>query len=380
MQFWITKTGLEAFDVARAYGLSALLSYADEAQVDSPSIDDTGWAYLVTLNNGAPSVSRLRQSPDWLGVFEAADKGTLGPQWNGLFITILDEKQKRAKRELVRTLLEDEAGRLFEGGTGLIEVSWQDGQVAVPGGLEPTAFKGVRTATRGRYAEPQLEVDNLNWALGCLGGALAGRFIYQQRSCFVIHAVPFHVSWRDFWHLREVTHVNRLARYLGVKHAAAHHSVTLAENMRKMAVARCVSYPRYSRVMYFSLFKTGNQWKPGNAGRLNLWPLLELATDEKRSKEAENVFGVWEELLRIGSQRGHEQLGHAVTELLVHPSLASYERHARVLARHLAGSSKIDLLYNENALKEVIRIVESHRNLQQPSSKAVRARLPQSSP
>jgi hypothetical protein len=357
------KSGLEIFDVARAYGLAALLSYADEEQAAQPTIRDQGTAYLVELERGRPSVKHLTAEGNsgWLEAFNTGDFGDpLAPQWNSLFVTDT-AKFKERKRQQVQRVLEERLSDLIGQAREPLLVAIFDGGETLPGGLDPVAFKGLRGRTRGQYTEGQTKVDTLNWALGCLGAALAGRFIYQRTAgSFVVYPVPELVKWWDFREIRDETYGKRLS-YLSVQNAAAHYSVVLAEHLRRRAASAGKAGPRYSNLLYFSLFKTGNQWKPGGAGRLNLRPLLGLALE--RPHEAARVFEVWEYLFRRGSARGNEDLAQAITEFIMHPTLESYERHVRVFARYIAQGTKAAFLYDEQALKEVTTLVSTERSV-----------------
>jgi hypothetical protein len=359
MQFWITKSGLEIFDVARAYGLAALLSYADEAQFAPPFVSDAGAVYCVDLPGGKPSASRLTGTSNsgWLEAFAIGDFGDpLSPQWNSLFVTdtaAFKESKRAAAKHLLENRLDELLGQASQPGL----VADFDGGETLPGGLDPVAFKGLRGGTRGQYSERQMKVDKLNWALACLGGALAGRFIYQKGAgYFVVYPVPESIEWTDFREVRRETYGERLS-YLSVQNAAAHYSVVLAEHLRSRAASGLASTPRYSNLLYFSLFKTGNQWKPGGAGRLNLQPLLDLALG--RPHDAADVFKVWLYLFRRRSARGNKDLALAITDLVMQPTLDSYERHVRVFARYIAQGAKTEFQYNEQSLKEVTALVSS---------------------
>ncbi|HXG53724.1 MAG TPA: hypothetical protein VNN77_20160 [candidate division Zixibacteria bacterium] len=358
MQFWITKSGLEIFDVARAYGLAALLSFADEDQSSSPEIKDVGTAYRINLPNGKPSLSRLkdRGNTGWLEAFTVGDfRDPLSAQWNCLFITDT-AGQRETKRFSVQSALEKFVDDL-RARESVALVPKFDGEETLPGALDPTAFKGLRGRTRGQYSEGQTKVDRFNWALGCVGGALAGRFVYQRNAgYFVLYPMPESVKWTDFRELRQETYGERL-NYLSVQNAAAHYSVVLAERLRQRAASGLSSTPRYSNILYFSLFKTGNQWKPGTAGHLNLQPLLELAT--QRPNDAEGVFNVWRYLFRRGSVRGNEDLALAITDFIMHPTLTTYERHVRVFTRYIARGTTVEFQYSEQSLKEVTALVSS---------------------
>ncbi len=370
MQFWITKSGLEIFDVARAYGLAAMLSYADEDQSSSPEISDAGTAYRINFPNGRPSAARLN-GPDNSGWLDAFAPGVFGdprgPQWNNILLTTRERQQskksgkvsypRKQKIEKVKAILERVAVGFSQGsGHEVLTPKIGTGEL-LPGPLDPSAFKGLKHTTRSDYDENETSVDDVNWALGCLGGALAGRFVYQRNAgYFVLYPVPESVQWTDFREVRQETYGERL-NSLSVQNAAAHYSVVLAEHLRQRAASGSPSTPRYSTILYFSLFKTLGQWKPGTAGRLSLQPLLEMAV--RRPNEAEGVFNVWRYLFRRGSVQGNEDLALAITDLIMHPTLRTYERHVRVFARYIARGTRLENQYSEQSLKEVMSLVAS---------------------
>lgn len=365
MQYWIMKSGLEIFDVARAYGLAALLSYADEAQSASPIVSDAGAVYCVDLPSGKPSASRLTgaNNSGWLEAFAIGDfRDPLSPQWNSLFVsyTGANARLRSENREKTKNLLEQNLQQIIhEARNSGLPVRYGDGDT-LPGALEPSAFKGLRGVTRGDYQEPEMKVDPHNWALGCLGGALSGRFLRQGNEYFVVYPLPERVEWSDFRQIRDATYHEKPNKgrrpYLSVQNAAAHYSVVLADHLRSRAASGIPSTSRYSNLLYFSLFQAAGGWKPGGAGRLNLQPLLDLALN--RPHEAESVFKVWLYLFRRGSARGNEDLALAITDLVMHPTLDSYERHVRVFARYIS-PKKGEFQYNEQSLKEVTALVSS---------------------
>jgi len=353
MQYWIMKSGLEIFDVARAYGIAALLSYADESE-QPPHINDIGSAYLIE-HEGKLSQSHLSKNLEWFALFQIpAGYDQLNPAWGQVFITDLAPAKKEKKVAQVMKVLANN----FE---GIIDKSKNETLLPIfgigetlPGGLDPSAFKGLRGRTRSQYMEGQSKVDSENWALACLGAALCGYYIWQRGECFAIFPAPFRVSFNDYMTIREHTFGKRL-QYLGVQNAAAHYSVILADELSKMAAGDPEYADCFSNLFYFSLFKTGNQWKPGAAGQLNLQPLLKLAIGEPDKAEA--VFNVWDYLFRRGSVRGAEDLAVAITALIMHPTLTTFENHVRIFLRYQAKGVKWENLYTEESLKEVMKIV-----------------------
>jgi len=347
------KSGLEIFDVARAYGMAALLFYADESE-QTPHISDVGSGYLIE-HGGNPSQEHLQKSQEWLTLFQiATGYDPLNPAWGQVFITDLASKAKEGKVSHVMRLLADNfeviIGRAKN--ESLLPI-FGIGET-LPGGLDPAAFKGLRGRTRRQYAEGQSKVDSENWALACFGAALCGHYIWQRGECFAIFPVPLQVRFSDYNTIREHTFGKRL-QYLSVQNAAAHYSVVLADELSKMAAGDPKYGDCFSNLFYFSLFKTGNQWKPGAAGQLNLQPLLKLAIG--KPDKAEVVFKVWDYLFRRGSVRGAEELAEAVTALVMHPTLSTFENHVRVFLRYQAKGVKWENLYTEESLKEVMKIV-----------------------
>ncbi len=354
MQFWIMKSGLEIFDVARAYGLAALLKYANE-DVSEPLVEDKGMVYLVTLPEGRLSSDHLRSNTGWLDAFHPGEFGDpLSPAWNGLFVTDT-AKFKESKRREVRQTLEEQLDNVLrqaqEGGL----VANFEGDETLPGGLDPAAFKGLRGRTRGQYVEGQSKVDKANWALACLGGALTGRFIYQRNAYFVVYPVPERIEWSQFREVRQQTYGERL-NYISAQNAAAHYSVVLADHLRSRAASASETAPRYSSLLYFSLFKTGNQWKPGNAGKVNLRRLTDLALGHPH--ESEGVFKVWNYLFLRGSVKGNADMAVAITQLVMDPKLESYEQHVKVFLRYLALGVKVESQYTNEPLQEVTTLVD----------------------
>jgi hypothetical protein len=202
-----------------------------------------------------------------------------------------------------------------------------------------------------------MEVDEINWALGCLGGALAGRFLYQGNTkCFVIYPCPTYVPYSDFWEIRKETRVKRYS-YPNALAAAAHQALLLASNIRRRTASTLKSSPRFNSLLYFGVYKTGNNWKPNQAGRIEISRLIDFAISNPH--EAEDVFKTWDYVFRRGSVRGKEDLSLSLSEFISAPTLEHFEKHIRLFARELANKVKGEFTYSEEAMKEVTSIVET---------------------
>lgn len=360
MLFYIPRTGLEIFDLCRAYGLAALLDRAVPEE-ERPVIKESGYFYIVETHAADLRPESLEKNAAWPQLFEL-------DTWRQVFLT--DKNKWNTKKEKVEKILTEKENlstiaNLFQKTDNLPAFSTNKGET-LSGPLDPSAFKGLRGKTRGDYEERQTKVDSLHslhWALACLGGAIAGRYIVQKAQgnkwdYFVIFPVPQKIEFSNFQAIKETTYTNtKRLNYLSVQNAAAHFAVLLAQKIMELAASKSQYSDRFSGVYYFSLIQTGQQSRPSAGGNLSLYPLMELALSQ--NPEVAKTFEVWEYLFRKGSVKGCEDLAMTITDFIMHPSLESFERHTRTFLKYiLKGEIKGTNNYTEKSLKEVINYVQ----------------------
>lgn len=343
MQYYITKTGLDVFDTARAWGLGVLLNALTEDEV---AIRHKEWAFVIEPAV-LPSNSAISQGLAWRTLmFEE--------EWQRVFVTSKTgwtKKHNEVKRIIEQPLstmltnLQDPANTVTLG-TG----------ESLPGGLDPTAFKGLRHPTRARYREGQLNVPEEHWALACLGMATCGTYRYAkeagQDNWLVLLPVPQETRFSYFRDVQDLLRLPGL-RYHGVQNAAAHYAVQLAERLRRRAAAQGSLQDRYSAVLYFRLFGAGQQTKPAQGNQLRLEPLMEAI--ERDPHGTQPMLEWLDYCFRLGSTKGAEDLALAATELVMRWDLDGYERLVRILVRYQAqGRIKRDNLPGMQTLEEVI--------------------------
>lgn len=348
-RFFIARTGLEIFDLCRAYGLALLVDRANPKEY-APEIIEAGQFYFIEIPEVELKKEFLKKNMGWHQLFESDN-------WNKVFLTYKNKWSQQVKR--VKKILTDDLNKIekiFQNPDSLPEISTTKGET-LSGPLDPSAFKGLRGKTRGDYSEGQTRIDSYNWALACLGGSIAGRYSIQKSqgnkwNYFVAFPVPQKIELNNFFKIRESVYVKGLS-YLSVQNAAAHFAVLLAQKMGELYSSKAQFSDRFSGIFYFSLVQSGQQFKPASGGNLSLYPLMELAFS-KRPWVAD-VFKNWNYLFRKGSVKGCEDLGLAITDFIMHPTLESYETHARIFLRYIIrGEVKGENYYTENSLKEVI--------------------------
>jgi hypothetical protein len=350
VQFFVTKTGLDAFDTARAWGLAVLLNVLTQDEV---RLQDASWAFILEPKGCIPQNAQLTGLGSWVTLFAAVDV-----QWDGVFVT--QRGRQGAKKEQVRQILETQLHSL------LSDLQRPDNSVEigsgenVPGGLEPAAFKGLRHVTKASYREDQLKVSEGHWALSCLGMATCGTYrrIREagQDRWLVLLPVPQNVHFNYFRDVQELMRPSGL-RYIGVQNAAAHYAVQLAEQLRRRAAARGSLQDRFSAILYFTLFGTGQQVKPSQGNQLNLTPLMDAIQEDPHGTEA--MLKWLDYCFRLGATKGAEELALAVTELVMRWDLDAYEKLVRVFVRFIARNQvRYDNLPYERTLLGVMKNVK----------------------
>ena len=349
MLYYITKTGLDAFDTARAWGLGVVLNVITGDEV---RITDTEWMYIVEPVSAVPTGIRLSGNTAWASLFQEEN-------WQRVFMTA--KGGWSGKRDQARQIMEQQLNSFLANLQDPANIVALGTGESLPGALDPTGFKGLRHTTRAQYHEGQLNVPQDHWALACLGMAACGTYRYAkeagQSNWLVLLPVPQEVRFSYF---RDVQDLFRLPglKYHGVQNAAAHYAVQLAERLRRRAAAQGSLQDRYSAILYFRLFGAGQQTKPAQGNQLRLEPLMEAIAQDPHGTQP--MLEWLDYCFRLGSTKGAEDLALAATELVMRWDLDAYERLVRILVRYQAqGRIRRDNLPEARTLEEVTHHVSA---------------------
>jgi len=351
MPYYITKTGLDAFDTARALGLAVVLNVLTEDEV---TICDDEWAFVVDSATLLPDNPDIANNLAWRTL-------TFAQGWQRVFITVRSGWSN--KRDTAKRVIESQLTALLVNLQNPANTVVFGMGESLPGGLDPTAFKGLRHITRAQYMEEQLIVSEDHWALACLGMATCGTYRYAKQAgqfnWLVLLPTP---QKTRFSYFRDVQDLFRLPElmYHGVQNAAAHYAVQLAERLRRRAAAQGSLQDRYSVVIYFRLFGAGQQTKPAQGNQLRLGPLMDAIARDPHGTQS--MLEWLDYCFHLAStQKGAENLALAATELVMRWDREAYDRLVRVMVRYQAqGRMKRENLPKTSTLKEVM----SHVHIQ----------------
>jgi hypothetical protein len=355
MQFFVTKSGLEIFDTARAYGLAQLVDLFTPQAV-APTISDTGGCFVIEVSK--PLTFQGLPRGRWEALFDDSVKG-----WQKVFTTYL-AKWASERTRVKRTIEEDPKKIIGHFESPDQEVLLHHGEESIPGGLDPSGFKGLRGLTAGNYTEaPRTYVSKADWSVGALGAALCLLYKDQPMGAgvwehYAFAPTPELVEFRDYREIQSLADTKQI-RFIGLRHAAAYVALKLVEAVRQRLVDNSEFRARFSYLHFFSLFGAGRQSKPSRGGTIALSRLLSLAREQPAVTG--EMFETWIYLLTRGGIKGQEDLGIAASELVMAPSLDTYYRHARIFNRYIVDRNKgikRENLYTERALEEVMHYVQ----------------------
>jgi len=350
MPYYITKTGLDAFDTARAWGLAVVLNVLTEDEVD---IRDEEWAFIVDSITPLPSNLTIANNLAWRTL-------TFEQGWRRVFITLKSKWSK--KRGDALSIIQNQLSILLASLQTPKTVVFGTGET-LPGALDPTGFKGLRHTTRAQYKEGQLNVPEDHWALACLGMATCGTYRDAreagQSNYLVLLPLPQETRFSYFRDVQDLFRSPVDLKYHGVQNAAAHYAVQLAERLRRRAAAQGSLQDRYSAVLYFKLFGAGQQMKPAQGNQLRLETLMDAIARDPHGTQP--MLEWLDYCFRLGATKGAEDLALAATELVMRWDLEAYDRLIRV-ATHCQAQGRIrkENLPETSTLKEVMSHVCIH--------------------
>jgi len=331
MPYYITKTGLDAFDTARAWGLAVLLNVLTEDEV---RLQDAGWVFILEPTGCIPNNAQLT-GLSWRTLFTTEDV-----QWRQVFVTAGDQRKQ------VREILEQQWQKALShynnsSNVVILRLGNQRQGQTIYGSLDPAGFKGLRSESKAAYKEPPVQVEGIHAALAYLGMATCGYYWENpEGKTFALLPIPSNACLSYYRETRsllkpvEIRRRNRkFAAYHSIQNAAAHYAVQLAEQLRRRAAAQGSLRDRYSAVLYFKLFGAGQQMKPAQGNQLRLEPLMDAIARDPHGTQP--MLEWLDYCFRLGATEGAEDLALATTELVMRWDLGAYDRLIRVAVRIL---------------------------------------------
>jgi len=326
---FIVKTGLEAFDAARAWGWAVVLNVLTE---DDVSIDDEGSWFRVRPS--APLVAPRHALWDNL----AGRTLFFDQNWKNVFIAQKDGWKEHVAK--VQRILQQQHGNLLKSLQSPGGSPFGEGEL-LPVGGDPGGFGGSG-------------VREDHWALACLGMSACGTFasIRQSRDRLAIIDVPRHARVSYFCDI-DMFRVPGLT-YCSIQHAAAHYAVQRVERLLRRPADQGDPRDWCSAILFFNVVGVGRQTAPVTINHLCLDPLVSAI---QHARNGRRILDWLDDCLRQGAEDGAEDLALATADLVMRWDMEAYERLVYCVARHQSrGRMK---LLEDDTVNAIIRHIRT---------------------
>jgi len=337
MEMKIVKTGLDVVDTCRAYGAAVILHLSLQCPT---TVTDIGSSYLVEAAGDCTHVTLGQE------VLQLLQRGEGFDSWSGPFLTYSRGDTQRALASIQNELTKFCAD--FSSHTVLYaQVGTSNKHKTLPSGVDPISSKGLKGKTLSDKSPKQTGIHpTRDWALTCIGARVATRYKIQKSSahakswdrCWAVLLLPERVSFGNFRVLKERVATKHFLNYLGAQHSAAHYAILVGQEFLMAKGDQRTYADRFSKLIFFSLMKT-QQWRPSLAGSFSIRKFITFCVESPHLTTTQNLLAKWDELFRAADfvQRYHNygaDLSLSLTELILNPSLTSYERHLAIVARY----------------------------------------------
>lgn len=360
-KLFIEKTGMEMFDVSRAYGITLAYQYQlPEPHGSNVELTDLHSIYMLSYT-GKPKNDF--SSPKWLSLFAFKEEGGLRQAWTSLFKTF---GAKRELSELIDTVKYGVQSNFPPKNNFLRAkpaIKKEDGFITIPQSLDVSAAKGFRTEKRGaKYTEgDQLFSDIPNWALACLGAVHFCKWLRADRQggrykyTLSVQPNPLEISVLNHREIQKDMNEGRLCELSAIC-AITHYAVKLQISLLKRTADKSKYFRcRYSHLIFNIMQATGQQSKPSGGGEFPLELLHNIGSED----DGQEALQMMNEVLSNGWRGGvYQDMAFSLADFLSKPTTPSLRRYVHT---HLAAflNKKYRNLYSESSLGAVMKYVQN---------------------
>lgn len=363
-EYYVPKTGLIFFDIARAYGLGIVgYAIADDPDV---IVEDRGIAYKVTVKSDIDVenteqiqsylFSDTSHSQYWEHILKTSNvKNKLKEETIGFFKSPKNVEKLLEKHSKLSTfdtwIFESEKRKTTEK---------RSKKLQIPQSLELGAGKGIRSIVPSTLTEKGLELpgehrDQLYLAI--LGALNASVYSFQKLGSttytYIVYPVPGRIEI-EYIVTRAIT--TELREALTKSHRAG-LLPTLAYIAVEIEIARKTSFIEEQTLipsLAYGVMARSPQAKdkPYATGKFPM---------DLVSKIPSEILFFWRNILRnTRKKKGYEDIAIALSKLIAEPTLENYYSYIKLHLRNELKSDSIKFgFYEKNSLLEVLKNVET---------------------
>lgn len=355
MEYYLTKSGLNNYDLSRAYGLALIISYLVESKV---ILCDSGFFYRI-ITEQTPNLDDIAR----LNILIGWDL-----PWDGVFSTI-KKSDRKLKKEKIKNFIENKQNinNILEKYSNIVlpELlnSKTENSETLFQSFDIGASKGIREYIRlqRNYSEgSQIYISIEDFILSVIGHLNCTiwqwNIVNRDKKLIAILLCP----GADGLQIEKFIELKRQVQDAIKRHQAgtfamlSYTATLLAKIFWIMKYKEQTFIPKFTSLIYGIMTKTGQQMKPFAGGIYPLDFLYQLVD----LPQGGMIFDIWLDVFnKTNIVKGNDELALTLSEFIVHPSLETYERYIRTHLKSNMKKSIYTSLYDIETMGGIMRYV-----------------------
>ncbi len=352
MEYYIVKSGMEMYDLSRAYGLGAIINILSNSK---SVVKDFGHYYLIE-NKGKIEMKNIKK----LSVLASEDLSWWGPLGT-------NRGSKPQKRKEMLSLLKnkkDISHILQKHSIFQSTPSKERPNETLYGPMESCAFKGERKRKRlEKYNEGEpFKISKHDFILSLIGHLNFTLWKFNKGITISVQLAP---SVDGVWiggsgDIKSIKNsIDKIIKRLhpnGVLPTLSNIAVNLAKEVYHIKYEEKLFVPKFSSLIFNVTSGGGptSKPKPIKGGIYPLEFLYRLIDSTQKSGE---MIDQWISNFRLANKPGYEYLALYLSEFIVYPSEETLDRYFRIHLRTFLSKDIKPSLYENDIVQELMENV-----------------------
>lgn len=356
MEYYVVKSGMQMYDLSRAYGLGLILQKLSSSPAE---VKDFGIYYLIEVQTKC-------------NLQKVSSLAALLPQdsdrkWVYAFLTLNGKERVSGIKECEKLITDKRViSSILQKYMNVKQPEFFDSKkvnetLTLYQSLDLSATKGFREKIRGRvYREGnQLFIPKEDFLLSIIGHLNFTIWKWEKKVEQLI-MILFNPSVDGiligtFSDARDITRkIDELinTHRSGILSTLCYAALSLAKEISLQEERRL----RFSSLIFGVMVGFGKQRKPKPYGG-GVYPLDFLHKIIETSKNAAEIFDLWIDIFRKTNKPGYEELALYLSEFITYPSKNTLDRYLRSHLRMYLNKDIKPKLYEIEIIQEVLKNV-----------------------
>jgi len=355
MEYYVVKSGMQMYDLSKAYGLGLILQKLSGSVV---KVKDFGYYYIVD----AQTECDLRKIDNLASLLpEENDK-----KWSYLLLTLKGKGRDNEIKELKKLIKnKNTISTILDKFKNLRQPEFfnskKEENETLYQSLDLGATKGFREKIKGvvYHEGSQLYVPKEDFLLSVIGHLNFTIWKWKmEKKAEQLIMILFNPSSEgirigispDARDIKKEIDDSLITHKAGIFTTLSYAAVLLAKEISLQKV-RIV---KFSNLIFGIMVGSGQQRKPYGGG---VYPLDFLHKIIDSTEKATEIFEQWINIFRLTNKPGYEDLALYLSEFITHPSEETLEKYLKAHLRIFLSRKIKPKLYEYDIIEEVVRNV-----------------------